>query len=675
MLLDRGLLVEDGGTYRAEGSLESLEVPESLHALIAARLDSLQPEERQLLQDASVIGKSFTSGALRAITVAPEDALAPALTSLVNKDLLAIQSDPRSPERGQYVFLQDLVRNVAYGTLGRRDRKLRHLAVATYLESGWNDEEEVAEVVAAHLVEAYEAERDAHDAEQIRVRARDALVKAGDHAASLAAATSAQHYYERALQLAEDADRAELLARAGEMAWLQLKAGAARAHFEEALALHEAAGRIGAAARLAVSLAAIDVFELRSDAALARVETAFAALVAQRQPDNPATEADLAIVAAEVARRLYLLRGSSDVALERVELALDIAERYGLWPQFCEAINTKGLVIGGRGRHAESLALLECALQRSTALQLHAAALRAYNNLAALSQEFDLVRAESLAREGAALARLVGDRRSEIAGTLGQVPILADLGRWDEALAVEAEFDAMASEGVAESDVPRELLYAVWLHMWRGDEAAAGRLRDRLSFLFERSSPEYDSLSRAAEAILLRAAGDNATALEITSRVIDGSKHSSDDVYLLRWVLAEAAEAAFALGDLDSVGQLVGLITGRFRRGLGPALDAMVSLILARLAAAQGRDAEVADHARDAADLFDSMHMPFWVAVAQAHHGEWLVAQGRDDEAAELLTKAAAAFRALGATPWLERVTRAAHAQGMGTERDTALPA
>ena len=51
------------------------------------------------------------------------------------KDLLAIQSDPRSPERGQYVFVQDLVRSVAYGTLARRDRKLRHVAAATYLES------------------------------------------------------------------------------------------------------------------------------------------------------------------------------------------------------------------------------------------------------------------------------------------------------------------------------------------------------------------------------------------------------------------------------------------------------------------------------------------------------------------------------------------------------------
>src|SRR6185437_10847268 len=54
MLLDRGLLVEDGSSYRVVGEIESLDVPETLHALIAARLDGLGPEERRLLGDASV---------------------------------------------------------------------------------------------------------------------------------------------------------------------------------------------------------------------------------------------------------------------------------------------------------------------------------------------------------------------------------------------------------------------------------------------------------------------------------------------------------------------------------------------------------------------------------------------------------------------------------------------
>src|SRR5207249_7119631 len=60
MMLDRGVLVQDGPVYRPIGPIASLEVPETLHALIAARLDGLAPEERRLLQDAAVLGKTFT---------------------------------------------------------------------------------------------------------------------------------------------------------------------------------------------------------------------------------------------------------------------------------------------------------------------------------------------------------------------------------------------------------------------------------------------------------------------------------------------------------------------------------------------------------------------------------------------------------------------------------------
>src|SRR5690349_12791583 len=68
MLLDRGALVQEGSVYRPVGEVEALEVPETLHALIAARLDGLPPEERRLLQDGSVLGKSFTRAALAALT-------------------------------------------------------------------------------------------------------------------------------------------------------------------------------------------------------------------------------------------------------------------------------------------------------------------------------------------------------------------------------------------------------------------------------------------------------------------------------------------------------------------------------------------------------------------------------------------------------------------------------
>src|SRR5581483_8940990 len=116
MLLDRGLLVQEGAAYRPVGEIGSLEVPETLHALIAARLDGLSAEERRLLQDGAVLGKTFSAAALAAVGGRSEDELQPLLGKLIRKEVLGVQADPRSPEHGQYGFLQDLVRHVAYET-------------------------------------------------------------------------------------------------------------------------------------------------------------------------------------------------------------------------------------------------------------------------------------------------------------------------------------------------------------------------------------------------------------------------------------------------------------------------------------------------------------------------------------------------------------------------------
>src|SRR3970040_739670 len=87
MLLDRGLLVQDDPPYRGTGEVETLEVPETLHALIAARLDGLSAEERRLLQDAAVLGKTFTRDALGALA-GPDVEIESLLTALARKEVL-----------------------------------------------------------------------------------------------------------------------------------------------------------------------------------------------------------------------------------------------------------------------------------------------------------------------------------------------------------------------------------------------------------------------------------------------------------------------------------------------------------------------------------------------------------------------------------------------------------
>jgi len=85
MLLDRGLLVQEGSVYTPTGEIETLEVPETLHALIAARLDGLSGQERRLLQDGAVLGKTFTQQALAGLAGAPAEELGPLLSGLVRK--------------------------------------------------------------------------------------------------------------------------------------------------------------------------------------------------------------------------------------------------------------------------------------------------------------------------------------------------------------------------------------------------------------------------------------------------------------------------------------------------------------------------------------------------------------------------------------------------------------
>ena len=152
MLIDRGVLqpTEDGDRFTLAVDLPELDVPATLQALIAARLDTLAAEDRALLMDASVLGLSFTVPSLRALTEMDDAAVAASLDRLVRHQLVALDVDPRSPERGQFRFVQGVVREVAYQALAKRDRRAKHVAAARHLESLGDDE--LAGVLADHYL-------------------------------------------------------------------------------------------------------------------------------------------------------------------------------------------------------------------------------------------------------------------------------------------------------------------------------------------------------------------------------------------------------------------------------------------------------------------------------------------------------------------------------------------
>ena len=659
MLLDRGLVVEEGGAYRATGSLDALEVPESLHAMIAARLDGLQPSERHLLQDAAVLGKSFTPAALASVSGRQLPVVEASLATLVEKDLLSIQSDPRSPERGNYVFVQDLVRGVAQGTLARKDRRSRHLAAADYLESSWAGEEGVAEVIAVHLIAAYEAEPAAADAPALRDRALRALSRAGDHAASLGASDSAQRYYERALELAEgDRTRGELSTKAGLAAKLQGRDVQAKAHFTTAHELHSSLGDIPATARALGGIAHIELQEGKIDIAIERMHTALTMLMSADEAD-PERNAALGDAAALLAATEYF-HGDLDSALEHADLALQIAETWRLLDVLTRALDTKSWVLAARGRREESEILDEGALKLAHAIGLSRVG-TIESNLADTLQEADRLETAAQHFEQAAVsARRAGDRVSAAFADLAGTASLLELGRWDRcAEIINYYLDHDAADLGGHIPTVGYAVGASWLFLWRGQLDGARRLVGDAEALFERAGPgsnvavDLRALLASGRAALANADGRHGDALEAAQEGLAMSIASYPT--MARRALWEAVEAAFALGREADVVSLMDTATRHFPAGTQPSVDAQILRWKARLSA-HVNDDEPAALLGKALDAFQRLGRPFWSAVTRVELGEWLMTHGRDREAPVHLQQARVTFAELAAEPWLSRV-------------------
>jgi class 3 adenylate cyclase/tetratricopeptide (TPR) repeat protein len=437
MLLDRGVLTRDGDVYRATDAVKDLDVPETLHALVAARLDALSPDERRLVECGAVLGKTFTKQGLAAVSGVAERELDPLLASLLGKEILSVQADPRSPEHGQYSFLQDIVKRVAYETISRRERKAKHLAAAEFLASAWlAEEDEIAEVLAAHYLDAYHAAPDDQDAEDLRTKAFETLVRAGERAASLGANAEAQRAFERAAQLCDDRlVEAGLLERAGVMASVGARADEAAEHFERSIALFEASEATHPAARVSARLAEVSWDRGRIEEGLESMDRAFAVL-SDEQPD-----ADLAALAAQIGRFMFFA-GEPDIALHRLDVALEIAEALSLPETLAQALNTKGVVLHTRGRRTEGSALLWKALEVALEHDKPSAALRAYYNLADTMAQVDrLEESGELARNGLELARKVGNRYWEWSFLGFAYPLFAR-GAWADAIGREKDLPA-----------------------------------------------------------------------------------------------------------------------------------------------------------------------------------------------------------------------------------------
>jgi class 3 adenylate cyclase/tetratricopeptide (TPR) repeat protein len=233
-LIDEGRIVRDGGRWRANGNLPDVELPDTVQAVLAARIDLLEPSAKHTLQQASVVGRIFWRGAVAAL-VGDEDAVDPDLRRLEERELVAPRLGSTMAGEEELAFSHILTRDVAYESLPRRERPKAHVRVASWIESTTGDRQrEYVGLLAHHYSEAFRgARRDRSyppdDLEALRRRTFALLLDAAHTSRRGAVDGAACSLAEAALEVAEtpvekaraleSRGRAEHAVAQGDLAW------------------------------------------------------------------------------------------------------------------------------------------------------------------------------------------------------------------------------------------------------------------------------------------------------------------------------------------------------------------------------------------------------------------------------------------------------------------------
>jgi class 3 adenylate cyclase/tetratricopeptide (TPR) repeat protein len=637
MLQDRGLLVQEGHSYVLTGDVSDLDVPESLHALVASRLDGLSSAERTLLQDASVLGHSFTAAGAAALNGHDEAEVIALLDGLVAKQILSRDDDPRSPERGQYIFLQTLLQTVAYGTLSRHVRKTRHVAAARHLEHAWPGEAyDIAEVLASHYLEAIRAEPDAADVKALRESARETLTAAGRAAASLALGPEAQRYFEQAAELADDGiERASLYEQAATALARSGNVEGAETHLRRAIALYAESGRrSGGSAAVALSNV------LRR---MGRIDEARELLEPFRDDDSGAVDPIVrarALVALAVSNVQAGVDSDAGALFDEGLSTLEAAEA---WAPLAEALVSRFVYLTYTNRAQEGIGVVRQALTIAERHDLPAIVLRARYNLASVWLEADQFEdAVNEVNEGLTRARELGDREWERPLISQMVPPLVILGRWDAAIRTAEPFFT----GPTDLDAVAAAAYIAQVAAGRGDDA---RLEDCREIALRMDDSMHVDARVSACSVLAQCALERGAHDEALRQAQLGIAEPHVAAELREAIYGHGIDAAIALGDEDEMTALQAFVDGLPPVLAKPVLRAGRARVAAELAFRRGDRGSAETLGRQAVELLRSVGARPLLAHA-------LLDQARRHEGKTALAEARAIYTELGAERWLARI-------------------
>ena len=441
-------------------------MPDSLVAIVGARLDALPPAHKALLADAAVIGEVFWPGPLAAVRGTGVDEVDAVLERLTQRGLVRESAESVLAGERELAFSHSLVREVAYTGLPRAERARKHAAAAEWLAPQEQSGADFAEIVAYHYFTSLELALSAGEkdlAERTARPAAQALARAGDAALALDLRAAERHYAHALASVpADDPARPRMLA-----GWALAQAQSGSMHaavdaFTEAIAGLEDLGDARAAAVAMTELSRVLV-ELSDPRAAGLCEAALDAIA----DDVPSAEL---VRVLEQRAYLHLTEGDSRSALDAADRALSVAHLLGL-PESPRALMQRGVSLCDTGDAARALRDLRQALARALADGVAAEVSGAYACLAEAVLAFEgPARALAIHRDGLAVARSRHDEIGEGFLRGGEFEDLVVLGRWEEALGSCDELEAWFHA--------RDQAYDLWsLGLPQGDRPRAARRR------------------------------------------------------------------------------------------------------------------------------------------------------------------------------------------------------
>ena len=640
LLKDRELVVRKGSTWELREGAE-VPFPDSVRALIAARLDTLSADAKSLLADAAVVGKVFWAGAVAEMGHRDPQEVADALRELARKELVRPARRSSMQGEAEYAFWHILSRDVAYNQLPRAERAARHVAAARWIEARAPERvEDVADVLAYHYSTALDLSRAAGQADQaagLEGPARRFLTLAGERALGLDT-KAALASLERALQLTPEGhpDHARSLVRFAEAAHACAHYGAAKAALEEAIPALQSQGDVPAQAH-----------------AMNRLSLVLHGLADPRWADLPAEALSLldphppgpALIEAltEVAR-VDMLQGKQGAAIRSAERALALASELSL-PRSARALGYRGSSRSDLGDPLgiedmrEAIALADEGGQGREVSVLH-------NNLGiALWGYAGPEAALAELRQGIDYATSRGISSQANWSIVTSLSPLIDSGLLDEALETSHGFgDRLRAD---ESILAELRSVEARIHALRGQASHSEEFLEWLEIISREAGGAEDVLfGLGAAAIAHTALANNNHAAALLGEIAATPNIREDPYYAP--LLPSLLRSSITIRHPDIAERLI----GGYQPRTPYASHALVAATAA-LAEVRGDYRAAADDYADAAGRWEQFGVIPEYAYAVQGQGRCLINLGQPYEAMPILQQARALSTQLGATPAL----------------------